>query len=231
MDTPGGTLAAEFSPMGPVLHNPFTSGFGDEPTPTKLSLSRDNSEDLGDEGEPTPVINSPFSGFINDFNHFPPPPQASATADRGGGGLQGVPRSPLRSERRAAASSTISASDPRSDRPSLQPLTSTQPDNRRPRATPAVMASPLEQSSGAKPRKLWQGLGVPSTRPMRLEVRLMFLVAVNVGDDVGISRRRENTYPFFALASQTSLTVVLSLCLHSWVSLDLNKSLWKASTA
>jgi len=145
MDTPGGTLggtlAAEFSPMGPMLNNPFASGFGEHPTPPQLSLSRSSSEDevddlVGahtaahdDEGKENDVIPdislaaSPFSGFIKSFHDLPhsakksssgmdsssystegSPKKTSTSATTGGsraGGLQGVTRSPLRSERRS----------------------------------------------------------------------------------------------------------------------------------
>lgn len=170
MDTPGGTLAAEFSPMGPMLANPFASGFGEHPTPPQLSLSRSDSDDGVDMPDPTKyddaeeggttlqMVNSPFSGFMAD--HFP----SSAKKSRAGsGGLQGVSRSPLRSERRGG-------SDPRADRPPMQHLTSTQPgDNRRPKVQGAtIMASPLGHSSSAKPRKLWHGPAEQA--PMRLEL-------------------------------------------------------------
>jgi len=162
MDTPGGTLggtlAAEFSPMGPMLNNPFASGFGEHPTPPQLSLSRSSSEDevddlvgahtaahdkfaeeaaaeviaaaaADDEGKENDVIPdislaaSPFSGFIKSFHDLPhsakksssgmdsssystegSPKKTSTSATTGGsraGGLQGVTRSPLRSERRS----------------------------------------------------------------------------------------------------------------------------------
>lgn len=114
LDTPGGTLAAEFSPMGPVLNhnNPFASGFGEHPTPPQLSLSRSNSEedqdgddddddDVSGMGRSGPQLAaSPFSGFINDF-HQNFPMSSTTKASTTGGGLQGVTRSPLRSERRA----------------------------------------------------------------------------------------------------------------------------------
>lgn len=171
MDTPGGTLAAEFSPMGPMLAN-FSAGFGEQPTPPQLSLSRSDSDDGVDMTDPLTyedreggvnalqAANSPFSGFMAD--HFP----TSAKKNRNGagpGGLHGVSRSPLRSERRGG-------SDPRADRPPMQHLTSTQPDdNRRPKIQGAtIMASPLGHASSAKPRKLWHG---PTEHaPVRLEL-------------------------------------------------------------
>jgi hypothetical protein len=107
LDTPGGTLAAEFSPMGPVMNNAFTAGFGEHPTPPQLSLSRSNSEEDimatdKDAGSYSKTATSPFSGFIKGFSgsHLPPKP---ATA---GGGLHGVSRSPLMSERRLAQSAS-----------------------------------------------------------------------------------------------------------------------------
>ena len=169
MDTPGGTLggtlAAEYSPMGPMLSNmgnPFASGFGDAPTPTmNLSLSRSNSDhemDLSDpaaeDGEPSslPNLNSPFSGFMND--HFPSSAKKTRSHISSVGGLQGVSRSPLRSERRALAS------DPRDDRPPVSFLTSTHPDSsRKPKGAAGndIPSSPLGHASSAKPRKLWEG--------------------------------------------------------------------------
>ena len=115
MDTPGGTLAAEFSPMGPMLANPFASAFGEHPTPPQLSLSRSDSDDGVDipdptvddgaeEGEPghPQMAASPFSGFMND--HFPSSTtKKSRNSNAESGGLQGVSRSPLRSERRGAS--------------------------------------------------------------------------------------------------------------------------------
>lgn len=97
MDTPGGTLAAEFSPMGPMLHLPFHAEFGDAgPTPPQLPMSRSHSEDMEDGSTPAA---SPFSGFMRGFDSF----AASNNSDNGAsGGLQGVPRSPLRSEKHAA---------------------------------------------------------------------------------------------------------------------------------
>ena len=145
MDTPGGTLAAEFSPMGPMLNNPFATGFGEHPTPPQLSLSRSSSDDdmpvpvMGATAETAPdrspddnenedddheeenddddnedavadppMATSPFSGFIKNFHHFPSASKSSSTesssksVENGAcGGLQGVTRSPLRSERRS----------------------------------------------------------------------------------------------------------------------------------
>lgn len=101
MDTPGGTLAAEFSPMGPMLHDPFTEGFAEgAPTPPKLPMSRSHSDEgnMDEDHEPHDVA-SPFSGFINDFNYVPPPPNSERATTEG---LLGVPRSPLRSEKRSA---------------------------------------------------------------------------------------------------------------------------------
>ena len=109
MDTPGGTLAAEFSPMGPMLHSPFNAAeFGDDErgqkaSPPKLpAMSRSHSTDDDDEDDNEQIPASPFAGFMNDdFNYVPP----SSSGDKPAAteGLEGVPRSPLRSEKRAAA--------------------------------------------------------------------------------------------------------------------------------
>lgn len=146
MDTPGGTLAADFSPMGPILgKDPFGTGY---PTPPQLSLSRSSSDgDMDDAVGSDPqfkLAGSPFSGFISGFPTFPPKTTGGSTTSASGG-LQGVPGSPLLSKKRAAL---IKESDPRSERPEMQ---STQ----------------TSSASGTKPRKLWNG---PESGPMRLEL-------------------------------------------------------------
>ena len=108
LDTPGGTLAAEFSPMGPVLNSAFAAGFGDPSTSPHLSLSRSNSEDDmmvidKDAGSVSKIMDtSPFSGFIKGFRGSHLKPKSSTI----GGGLHGVSRSPLMSERRMAQSTS-----------------------------------------------------------------------------------------------------------------------------
>jgi hypothetical protein len=132
MDTPGGTLADAFSPMGPSL-----IGFGEEALRSaerfegRITLA--HSESAEDISTPalkrrSPKEQSPFSGFISELST----PFSS--------GLQGVPRSPVRSDRRGRHSSYDDSEQERvhadieGDSPGIPPA-----------ATP----------SESKPRKLW----------------------------------------------------------------------------
>jgi hypothetical protein len=163
IDTPGGTLVGDFSPMGPSF-----AGLGEDPVPGgggfegRLNLSRSDS---GEFGAPTiqqrPRNNaaeqSPFgNNFINEFS-----PGFS-------GSLPGVPRSPVRSgsQVRRVQGRPPSSSHGRQQEQKqpgrtmiLQPSTV--------KSVPRTVVSTMQ--SEAKPRKLWQDPS-GSAGAMRLEL-------------------------------------------------------------
>jgi len=158
IDTPGGTLAADFSPMGPSF-----AGLGDEtPAPPsndafggrQLNLSRSTSS--GEFGapmiqqRPTKADQSPFGAFINDFS----PAFASNNS------LPNVPRSPVRS---ASQARRAQGGPPHFSHSQEHPPSAILEEVR----SIAPVAAPA--ASEAKPRQLWQESGA-GAGAMRLEL-------------------------------------------------------------
>ena len=139
VDTPNAALGADFSPMGPSSFHGFPEEGPPDPFEAKVRMTKSPQQPT-DPTRRRPE-ESPFTGFINDFSPLPEEP------------LQGVARSPVRTDRksRAAASRRGTRSSSRSSSRGR-----------------AIFASPV--ASDTKPKRLWQDPASSGPGPMRLEL-------------------------------------------------------------